>query len=197
MSQVPLQTLAPKSNVKHISIPQTNAPAAVVVSTSHEHVEACVTQPHLHKVEDHKCVDDKCHPKRVEPVCHIDKYLACHPKKVEPVCHIDKCHPKKVEPVCHIDKCHPKKVVTKCCEHADDPGHHHHHYAWGWLAQLIIWLVIFTVIWWLILYSLKPSFVLTNGLVDSAKVLLYSVIAASLTMLIVYLIKAAVYRRAY
>lgn len=170
MSQVPLTTLASSSSSKYISIPQSNPPVAVVVTSRSEPMES--------------------------PACHIDK---CHPKKVEPpTCHVDKCHVKKVEaPACHVDKCHPKKVehVQRCCAKADEPGHHHHHHAWGWVGQLVIWLVIFTVLWWLILYSLKPSFVQTNGQVDTAKVLLYAVLAAAFTVLIVWLIKAAIARK--
>ena len=67
---------------------------------------------------------------------------------------------------------------------------------WGWLAALILWFIVFTVLFWLIFYSLKPSFVLqpdTNQ-VDTAKVLLAAVIAALLLVIIIWLIKAVVVR---
>lgn len=66
---------------------------------------------------------------------------------------------------------------------------------WGWLGALIMWFIIFTVLFWLIFYSLKPSFVLTNGAVDTGKVLLSAVIAALILVVIVWLIKAAISRK--
>ena len=66
---------------------------------------------------------------------------------------------------------------------------------WGWVGTLIMWFIIFTVLFWLIFYSLKPSFVLTNGVVDTGKVLLSAVIAALILVVIVWLIKAAISRK--
>lgn len=66
---------------------------------------------------------------------------------------------------------------------------------WGFLAILILFFIIFVVLFWLIFYSLKPSFVLNSqGQVDSAKVLLASVIAALILTIVLWLIKAAVGR---
>lgn len=64
---------------------------------------------------------------------------------------------------------------------------------WGWLGALILWFIIFTVLFWLIYYSLKPSFVLQNdsNQVDTAKVLLAAVISALILVIIIWLIKAA------
>jgi len=70
-------------------------------------------------------------------------------------------------------------------------------YSWGWLGALILWFVVFTVLFWLIFYSLKPAFVLQNNSnqVDTAKVLLAAVIASLILVVIIWLIKAAISRR--
>lgn len=62
---------------------------------------------------------------------------------------------------------------------------------WGWAAALILFFVIFVVLFWLIFYSLKPSFVLNSqGNIDNAKVLLASVIAALILVIIIWIIKS-------
>ena len=68
---------------------------------------------------------------------------------------------------------------------------------WGWLGALILWFIIFTVLFWLIFYSLKPSFVLQtdSNQVDTAKVLLAAVIAALILVVVIWLIKVAINRR--
>lgn len=62
---------------------------------------------------------------------------------------------------------------------------------WEWLARVILWFIFFTVLFWLIYYSIKPSFVTqpeTNQ-VDTAKVLLYAVISSILLIILVWIIK--------
>jgi cell division protein FtsX len=60
-----------------------------------------------------------------------------------------------------------------------------------------LWFIIFTVLFWLIFFSLKPSFVLQtdSNQVDTAKVLLAAVIAALIVVAIIWLIKWAISRR--
>lgn len=120
-------------------------------------------------------IEPSCPPKRVD--CP-PKLVECPPKKVE--C----CPPKREE-------C-PKKECPKPCDPCAPAG-----YGWGWLGALILWFIIFTVLFWLIFYSLKPSFVLQadSNQVDTAKVLLAAVIAALILVIIIWLIKAAVTRR--
>jgi hypothetical protein len=67
-------------------------------------------------------------------------------------------------------------------------------YKWGWLGALILWFIIFTVLFWLIFYSLHPPFVLhpSTTQIDTAKVLLSAVIAALILVILVWLIKAAI-----
>lgn len=64
-------------------------------------------------------------------------------------------------------------------------------YNWGWLASLILWFIIFVVLFWLIFYSLKPSFVLQtdSNQVDPAKVLIAAVIASLILVAVLWLIK--------
>jgi uncharacterized membrane protein len=68
--------------------------------------------------------------------------------------------------------------------------------SWGWLGALILWFIIFTVLFWLIFYSLKPSFCLhrDNNQTDTGKVLLGSVISAFLLILVIWAIKMFVNR---
>lgn len=58
------------------------------------------------------------------------------------------------------------------------------------MGYYILWFVVFVVLFWLILYSLKPPFVLQSGSnqVDTAKVLLASVAGALILILLVWLI---------
>jgi len=97
--------------------------------------------------------------------------------------------------------CPPKNPCVKKveCKKPSDPcgGGYDMGYGWGWLGALILWFIVFTVLFWLIFYSLKPAFVLQNdsNQVDTAKVLLAAVIAALILVIIIWLIKAAVARR--
>lgn len=67
-------------------------------------------------------------------------------------------------------------------------------YSWTWLGAILLWFVIFTVLFWLIYYSLKPAFVLQNdsNQIDTAKVLLASVISALILVIIIWLIRMAI-----
>lgn len=91
-------------------------------------------------------------------------------------------------------------VVTEQCAKPVACGAHHQGYdmghGWGWLGALIMWLLIFIVFFWLVFFSLKPSWVLKSGTqeVDTAKVLLAAVIAAVILVIIIWLIKLAVSR---
>lgn len=121
---------------------------------------------------------------------------SCPPKKPECPPKVPEC-PKKPQCPPKVEEC-PKKVVEcpkpcpKPCDPCASTG-----YGWGWLGALILWFIIFTVLFWLIFYSLKPSFVLQSdsNQVDTAKVLLAAVIAALILVIIIWLIKAAVSRR--
>src|SRR3989338_1526258 len=83
--------------------------------------------------------------------------------------------------------CQPCKPTCDPCRSGYDMG-----YGWGWLGALILWFIIFTVLFWLIYYSLKPSFVLQtdSNQVDTAKVLLGAVISALILVILIWLIKA-------
>jgi len=64
---------------------------------------------------------------------------------------------------------------------------------WSWLGIMILILVVSIVFWWLIFFSVAPSWVknTTTNTIDTNKVLLAAVIAGFITLLvfgIVYLI---------
>ena len=93
----------------------------------------------------------------------------------------------------------PPKVVEcpKPCDPCAVPVACSTGYGWGWLGALILWFIVFTVLFWLIFYSLKPSFVLQtdSNQVDTSKVLLAAVIAALILVAVIWLIKAVISRK--
>lgn len=101
----------------------------------------------------------------------------------------------KKEPNCIKEpECKREPECKKPCDPCATSGYG---YGWGWLGALILWFIIFTVLFWLIFYSLKPAFVLQqdSNQVDTSKVLLAAVIAALILVIIIWLIKVAVGRR--
>jgi hypothetical protein len=67
---------------------------------------------------------------------------------------------------------------------------------WKWMGMLVLWFIIFTVIFWIIFYSLQPSFVMNeNKTVDTSMVLLGAIISALILVIIIALIKWAVARK--
>ncbi len=66
-------------------------------------------------------------------------------------------------------------------------------FGFGWLGVLILWFIIFTVLFWLIFYSLAPSWTLNqDGTINTGKVLLASIIAAIILVIIIWLIKSCI-----
>lgn len=100
---------------------------------------------------------------------------------------VPECNKRVPECVPECDKFVPE-CAPKCA--SNQTG-----YKWKWLGVLILWFILFTVLFWLIFYSLKPGFVMTNGIVDTAKVFLAAVIAALILIIIVWLIKVAITKR--
>lgn len=104
-----------------------------------------------------------------------------------------------VDPTCcpKVPPC-PTKIEPECKKPCYDPcASRAVGYGWGWLGSLILWFIIFTVLFWLVFYSLKPAFVLQSdsNQVDTAKVLLASIITALILVIIIWLIKIAINRR--
>ena len=104
--------------------------------------------------------------------------------------------PKCEKPCTPTTKCELECIPVSCyqeqkCNISEKP------YEWSWLGALILWFIIFTVLFWLIFYSLKPNFVLqTNSTtVDTSKVLLSAIISALILVIIIWLIKTAVSRK--
>ena len=63
----------------------------------------------------------------------------------------------------------------------------------GWLGMLLLWFIIFTVLFWLIYYSLNPSFVQNeDSSVNTSKTLLASIVSSIILVLVVFLIYSCV-----
>lgn len=66
-------------------------------------------------------------------------------------------------------------------------------YSFGWLGVLIIWFIIFTVLFWLIYYSLKPAWALNmDGTINTGKVLFVAIITSIILVIIIWLIKSCI-----
>jgi len=92
------------------------------------------------------------------------------------------------------ERCAEKEcVVEKCETPCETPCGKS--YDMGGLALLLLWFIIFTVLFWLIFYSLQPSWVLNaDGSINTGKVLLASVISAIILVIIIWLIKSCILR---
>jgi hypothetical protein len=89
-----------------------------------------------------------------------------------------------------MKKCNECVVPEPVCE---EPCGYNYSHAMGWLAVIIIWFVILTVLFWIIFYSLRPEWVLnSDGSVNTGKVLLAAVITAIVIIIIIWLIKACI-----
>lgn len=109
---------------------------------------------------------------------------AC-PKPCPPPCPPNPCPP----PPCGQMPPPPCNEPVVCQKPCDKPCEKD----WGWLmwlAGVVIWYIILLVLFWLIFYSLKPSWVLVDGtsVVDTSKVLLAAAVAALLLLIIIGLI---------
>jgi len=64
---------------------------------------------------------------------------------------------------------------------------------WWGLGMFILWFIIIAVVTWLVIFSLKPSWVLNPGTteVNTGKVLLASIIIALIIVIIIWLIKSS------
>jgi len=75
-------------------------------------------------------------------------------------------------------------AVDPCCESS---------FSMGWLGALILWFIIFVVLFWLIFYSVRPSWAINlDGSVNTSKLLLSAIVAAIILIIIIWLIKACI-----
>ncbi len=90
---------------------------------------------------------------------------------------------------CDDDRCE-KPVLSSC----DKDKCKSIGYGWGRIATIVLWFIIITILFWLIFYSLKPTFVLENGSnqVDTSKVLLAAIIATIIVMVLIWVIELAI-----
>ena len=67
----------------------------------------------------------------------------------------------------------------------------------GGVGALIVWFFIIFVVSWLVLYALKPSFVLKKGTreIDTGKVLLSAAIISLIIIILIWLIKGCTTKR--
>lgn len=65
---------------------------------------------------------------------------------------------------------------------------------WSQLAAFILWLIVLTIVFWLIFYSLAPTFVLQTDSNDPdlSKVLFYAFIFAFILLIFIWIIKMCV-----
>ena len=81
--------------------------------------------------------------------------------------------------------------VVKC---ETDPCSTTSYFDMGWLGMLLLWFIIFTVLFWLIFYSLNPAFVQNenSGDVNTGKVLLASIVSSIILVIVIFLIYSCV-----
>jgi hypothetical protein len=94
-----------------------------------------------------------------------------------------------------MDACKAREIACNECvveEPCEDPCNNSY-FDMGWLGMLLLWFIIFTVLFWLIFYSLQPDFVLnSDGSVNTVKTLLAAIVAAIVLVLVIWLIKSCI-----
>ena len=93
---------------------------------------------------------------------------------------------KTTEPIKEIKIINEKITNTKIFKNNDKK--------WSQLVAFILWLIVLTIVFWLIFYSLSPKFVLkadTNE-PDLSKVLFYAFIFALIILIFIWIIKLCV-----
>lgn len=102
------------------------------------------------------------------------------------------CHKKSEKEHCNMQL----KECLECekpYEKADPCEDSCQNFGFGWLGILILWFIIFTVLFWLIFYSLNPSWAQNqDGTINTGKVLLAAIIAAIILVIIIWLIKSCI-----
>lgn len=94
-----------------------------------------------------------------------------------------------------LKQCNECVVEEPCCPDPCDPCAKTTGYDLGmnWLGVLLLWFIIFTVLFWLIYYSLQPSFVKnSDGSINTGKVLLAAIVSAIILVIIIWLIKSCI-----
>ena len=112
----------------------------------------------------------------------------------------DKHHEDKLSPEDYKRWCHKMAEIKKCnekvkdCIECDAPVEcEKSAFTMGWLGMLLLWFIIFTVLFWLIFYSLKPAWALNaDGSVNTGKVLLAAVVSSIILVIVIWLIKSCI-----
>ena len=94
-----------------------------------------------------------------------------------------------------MEACKAREVACNECvveEPCEDPCKTNY-FDMGWLGMLLLWFIIFTVLFWLIFYSLQPDFVLNaDSTVNTGKTLLAAIVSALLLVIVIWLIKSCI-----
>lgn len=99
---------------------------------------------------------------------------------------------------CAEAKCAEKGMMAQqhCLKQANcgGMGDGYGHNMWFGIGGFVLWFIIIGIVTWLVIYSLRPSWVINpnTGQVDTAKVLLASIIIALIIVIICWLIKASI-----
>lgn len=111
-------------------------------------------------------------------------------KKMSPEDYQRFCKKMSEKERCHENAkaCEECKEVVKC----EDPCEKSC-FDMGWLGLLLLWFIVFTVLFWLIYYSLNPAAMQNeDGTVNTGKVLLASIISSIILVIIIWLIKSCI-----
>lgn len=94
------------------------------------------------------------------------------------------------------DKCVEKKKETPCADPCASPckSQMSGYCMNGSVGALIVWFFLIFIVTWLLLYALKPQFVINKetGEIDYGKVLLAAAVVALIIIIIIWLIKVAI-----
>jgi hypothetical protein len=132
-------------------------------------------------------------PCEQKPACPkpCEQKPACpRPCEQKPACPKPCPKPCDSKPVCPLRGCDVKPACETGCKNECCVTNYNN--GWTWFGWIILWFIIFTILFWLIYYSLRPSFVLDteSNEVDTGKVLLASVVSALILVVGICIIKA-------
>lgn len=83
-----------------------------------------------------------------------------------------------------------REKAEEAADHSDEYHKRSRKYG-GWLGTLVLWFLVFAVLFWILIFSFAPGFVLNeDGKINTGKVLLSAVIAALVLIIIVWIVKA-------
>lgn len=93
-----------------------------------------------------------------------------------------------------MEKCKSKEMEYEPLEEVrEEIREEESSFGLGWLGILILWFIIFTVLFWLIFYSLKPNWAINpDGTINTGKILLAAIVASIILVIIIWLIYSCI-----